>query len=122
VNLTSAAQNTIHSLVSADGRTWDATTAAPIAIDMGDIRPWHIDVVAGPAGYALLISGFHAGGKYKPQDLYIATSKDLETWTFDPEPLLSHTDPDLAVTTLYRSTGLVAGSSLVIWYSMQYRQ
>jgi hypothetical protein len=110
----------IQTLTSADGRAWDATTATPIAIDMGNVSPWHIDVVTGPAGYALLISGFV--GKFKPQNLYIATTKDLETWTFDPEPLLSHTDPRLGVTTLYRSTGLVVGNSLVVWYSMQYRQ
>jgi hypothetical protein len=111
----------IETLTSPDGRTWDATTATPIAIDLGNVSPWHIDVVTGPAGYALLISGF-TGERYKPQSLYIATSKDLETWTLDPEPLLSHADPALGVTTLYRSTGLVAGTSLVVWYSMQYRQ
>jgi hypothetical protein len=118
VNLTVGGE--IQTVTSADGRAWDATTAAPIAIDMGEVSPWHIDVVTGPAGYALLISGYT--GKFKPQNLYIATSKDLETWTFDPEPLLAHTDPTLGVTTLYRSTGLVAGSSLIVWYSMQYRQ
>jgi hypothetical protein len=118
VNLTSGAQ--IQTLTSADGRTWDATQAAPIAIDMGNVSPWHIDVVTGPAGYAMLISGYI--GKFKPQDLYIATSKDLATWTFDPVPVLSHADPELGVTTMYRSTGLVAGRSLIVWYSMQYRE
>jgi hypothetical protein len=120
VNLMTTSGYQIQTVTSADGRTWDATTAAPIAIDMGNVAPWHIDVVTGPAGYALLISGFV--GKFKPQDLYIATSKDLETWTFDPVPLLAHTDRTLGATTMYRSTGVVAGSSLVVWYSMQYRQ
>jgi predicted GH43/DUF377 family glycosyl hydrolase len=106
-------------LTSDDGVTWDRTTKQSVPIDLGGITPWHIDVVSGPAGYAMLISGYVSD--FGHQDLYVATSPDLETWTLRPEPLLTYTDPALGVESLYRSSGVVAGNTLVVWYSMKLR-
>jgi hypothetical protein len=108
----------ITELVSADGMTWNPATASRVAIDLGGITAWHLDVIRGPRGYAMLISGFEH--EFRHQDLYLATSPDLVTWTFRPTPLLDHTDPDLGVSSLYRSTGVISGNTLVVWYSMQH--
>jgi hypothetical protein len=108
----------ITQLVSADGMTWDPTMASRTAIDLGGVSPWHLDVIRGARGYGMLISGFDTA--FVHQNLYLATSPDLVTWTFQPTPLLAYDDPELEVASLYRSTGLVSGNTLVVWYSMQY--
>lgn len=107
-------------MTSADGRAWARSTKRSLAIDLHGVTPWHIDVVTGPTGYALLISGYR--DQFQRQNLYIATSPDLETWTFDPKPLLSYDDPALGIASLYRATGLVSGDQLIVWYAMKYRK
>ncbi len=69
---------------------------------------------------ALLINGYT--DDFGVQDLFLAISPDLQTWTFHREPLLAHDEPDLDLYGLYRSTGFVAGDRLVVWYSHQYRE
>ena len=108
----------IQELVSTDGATWDKADKHPITADLGAINPWHMDVIRGARGFAMLVSGFTED--FGRQNLYLLTSPDLKTWTLKPEPLLSHIDPALAVATLYRSTGVVSGNTLAVWYSMQY--
>ena len=114
---------------SPDGRTWDQATATPIALDTGGMVPWHVDAFTCPTGYALLINGYfhdiNANGDddgFNNQNLYLATSPDLVQWTLRTDPLLAHDDPDLDLSNVYRSTGLVAGDRLVIWYSHQYEE
>jgi len=107
-------------MTSDDGRTWSKSTKRSLAIDLHGVTPWHLDLVTGPTGYALLISGYL--DQFQRQNLYIATSPDLETWTFEPTPLLSYDDASLGVASLYRATGLVSGDALVVWYSMKYRK
>ena len=92
----------------------------PVSISLGDVIPWHVDVFAVPTGYAMLVNGYR--DDFERQDLYLATSPDLVTWTFRPEPLLAWDDPSLDVTTLYRASGIVAGDRLIIWYSHQYAE
>jgi len=111
--------HTLHRLVSDDGVTWDVKTAQQVPIALGDIKAWHVDVVRGETGFALLFSGYT--DRFDNQDLYIATSPDLTTWTLRREPLLAWRDPTLGVETLYRSTGLVDHGALIVWYAMQYR-
>jgi hypothetical protein len=108
----------IQELVSADGRTWDKAAKHPIQVDLGAVNPWHLDAIRGPNGFAILLSGFV--DDFGRQDLFLLTSPDLVTWTMRPEPLLSHLDSSLAVYSLYRSTGIVSGNTLAVWYSMQY--
>lgn len=115
-----AAAKVLYAMVSADGKTWDPRTAAPIKIDLGAIKAWHVDVIRGDGAYGLLISGFD--DRFQHQNLYLATSPDLVTWTLRREPLLACADPALQVETLYRSTGVVDHGALVVWYAMQYRE
>lgn len=109
----------LHTMVSADGVTWDPRSATPVEIDLGPITPWHVDVVRGDGAFGLLISGYVE--QFKQQDLYLATSPDLLTWTLHPQPLLDHSDPALGVESLYRSTGVVENGTLVVWYPMRTR-
>jgi hypothetical protein len=109
----------LYTMVSADGATWDPGSATPVRIDLGRVVPWHVDVLRGDTGYALLISGYPE--QFAHQNLYLATSPDLVTWTLRPEPLLDYRDPALGVESLYRSTGVVEHGTLVVWYAMQIR-
>jgi hypothetical protein len=113
------ADRTLHTMVSADGATWDPRSATPVSIDLGAVHAWHVDALRGDGGYALLISGYV--DRFEHQDLYLATSPDLVTWTLRPQPLLDHRDPALGVESLYRSTGVVEHGTLVVWYAMQTR-
>lgn len=118
VDLSTGPAARIASLTSPDGRSWDQASATPIAIELGAVSPWHVDVFPVAQGFAMLISGFDE--EFGRQSVYLATSPDLASWTFRSEPLLSHRDPTLDVETLYRSTGIVSGNRLVVWYSMTY--
>jgi len=109
--------NRLYTMASTDG-TWDAKAAAPVAIELGKVVPWHVDVIRGELGFGLLISGYDT--EFAHQNLYLATSPDLASWTLRPVPLLAHGDPALAVESLYRSTGVVEHGSLIVWYAMQY--
>jgi hypothetical protein len=109
--------NRLYAMTSRDG-TWDPRAAAPVAIELGAVVPWHVDAIRGEAGFGLLISGYDTA--FVHQDLYLATSPDLVTWTLRPAPLLAHGDPALGVESLYRSTGVVEHGSLIVWYAMQY--
>lgn len=117
------ADRKLHTMVSADGATWDPRSATPVSIDLGAVHAWHVDALHGDGGYALLISGYV--DQFEHQDLYLATSPDLVTWTLRPQPLLDHSDPALGaalgVESLYRSTGVVEHGTLVVWYAMQSR-
>lgn len=108
----------LYVMTSADGVAWDLAAAAPVQIDLGKVVPWHVDAIRGETGFALLISGFDT--VFAHQNLYLATSPDLVTWTLRPAPLLAYTDPALGVESLYRSTGVVEHGSLIVWYAMQY--
>lgn len=110
--------NAIETTVSADGATWDKRAVAPIALaNPAGITPWHVDVLRAGAGFALLVSGYGADG-FDHQDVFLATSPDLAAWMLAPAPLLDHRA--LGLSTLYRSTGFVAGGRLAVWYAMQY--
>jgi hypothetical protein len=113
-----AATKVMYTMVSADGMTWDPRSEAPLQIELGAVKPWHVDAIRGDGAYGLLISGYD--DKFQHQNLYLATSPDLVTWTLRAQPLLSWKDPALGVDTLYRSTGVVEHGSLVVWYAMSY--
>ena len=115
-----AVTHLVHTMTSSDGRTWDPRAATQVKLALGAVKAWHVDVIRGDGAYGLLISGFD--DKFQHQNLYLATSPDLATWTLRAEPLLSWKDPALGVETLYRSTGVVEHGSLVVWYAMQYRE
>ena len=107
----------VFSLTSSDALVWDTAVKQTVALDFAGITPDKIDIVAGPTGtYAMLIAGAPAGASH--DNVYAATSADLQTWTLDPTPLLDATA--LGALTLGRATGVVSGSSLWIWYALEY--
>jgi len=108
----------LETLRSTDGETWDRTQAVPVQIALGAVSPWHVDVIRGDGAFGMLLSGFDT--VFEHQNLYLATSPDLVTWTLRSEPILAYDDPSLGLSTLYRSTGIVAGGKLAVWYSFQY--
>jgi hypothetical protein len=114
-----AATRVMYMMTSDDGR-WDPATEKRLPLELGAVHPWHCDVIRGEGVYGLLISGYD--DKFQHQNLYLATSTDLVSWTLRPQPLLSWQDPALGVDSLYRSTGVVEHGTLVLWYAMQYRE
>lgn len=116
-----AVTRVLYTMTSPDGVTWDPRGATKLALDVGAIKAWHVDVIRGDGAYGLLFSGYEEADGFKHQNLYLATSPDLVTWTLRPAPLLSWKDPALGLDTLYRSTGIVEHGTLVVWYAMQYR-
>ena len=109
----------LYAMASDDGRTWNPATAAPVRIELGGRKAWHVDVLRGDGAFGLLISAYDE--QFEHQDLYLATSTDLATWTLRPQPLLAWRDPALGVVSLYRATGVVEHGTLVVWYAMQTR-
>jgi hypothetical protein len=82
------------------------------------VRPWHLDVFAVDGGWvALLCARGPEARDNLDVDLWIGASPDLERWSFRPEPLLAGGDPSLGVEIVYRSTGLLEGSRLAVWWS-----
>jgi hypothetical protein len=106
-------------VISSSDGTWDPRGAAKVDLDLGAIKPWHVDVIRGDGGFALLISGYET--EFTRQNVYLATSKDLVHWKLRPEPLLDQADATLGAASMYRSTGVVEHGSLIVWYSMQLR-
>jgi hypothetical protein len=104
---------------SSDGQTWDPGSAVRVELDLGAIKPWHVDVIRGDGAFALLISGYET--EFSHQNVYLATSMDLVTWKLRPEPLLDHGDATLGAASMYRSSGVIDHGSLIVWYSMQLR-
>jgi len=66
----------------------------------------------------MLIAGAPAGST--AQNVYVATSPDLVTWTFQAQPILAATDHALGALSLSRATGLVSATALWVWYGFQY--
>jgi len=94
---------------SDDGVRW--STAEKVNME---IVPWHLDVAwveLEAAYWALLVESPAAGSR-----LRLATSGDGKDWTVQPEPVLS---PGAAwdAERIYRSTFVVDGDSLRVWYS-----
>lgn len=113
VNL-SLAGHPIQFLISDDGIRWEKDSTYGISAAYPDgLIPWHIDVFAGKAQYLMLCCG--------PNDdlnLYLAASTDLRNWQFAEEPVLRHSMDLYDSVAIYRSSGIVAGDFLVIWFSL----
>lgn len=105
----------LYHLVSRDGQTWDAASAEPVRLDLGPVKPWHVDVIRGEGSYGLLIAGFET--TRFAQNLYLATSTDLVNWTLRPKPLITYAE--VGADSLYRATGAVESGTLLVWYGLR---
>lgn len=105
----------IEFLTSQDGVHWGNDSPQTITADYPDgLVPWHIDVFEGGGRNFMLCCG-----PYNDMDLYLATSADLVSWDFGAEPLLRHSASFYNSERIYRSTGVVDGDLLVVWFSFR---
>jgi hypothetical protein len=108
---------TIRWLSSGDLRTF-GTPEGTLETRLEGVRPWHLDVFPVDGGWvALLCARGPQARDNLDVDLWIGASPDLERWSFRPDPLLAGGDPSLGLEIVYRSTGLLEGNRLAIWYS-----
>ena len=113
VNISSTA-HPIEFLASQDGVCWTKDSPQSIVADYPDgLVPWHIDIFEGDARYFMLCCG-----PYEDLNLYLATSTDLVRWDFVEEPILRHSASFYDSERIYRSSGVVDGDLLVVWFSL----
>jgi hypothetical protein len=82
-------------------------------------RPWHVDVFKGEDEYFyMLLSALdqEKEGNENLTSLFLGRSKNLVQWEFIKEPIIKYDDLRLKI---YRSTGVIDGENLYIWYSYQ---
>lgn len=86
--------------------------------------PWHVDVVKSGEKFYMLLDGFWGNepvwgekdiNKYT---LLLATTNDINKWTVSPVNIVDCTGaPDKECRYIYRSTSMVSGNIMAIWYS-----
>jgi predicted GH43/DUF377 family glycosyl hydrolase len=105
--------NRIEYIRSEDGLLWDrkAVNMPKIDNDPGFV-PWHVDVFESGKIYYMLVCGM-----VESPNLYLATSTDLVNWTYKTKPIILPGKQTLDSTRIYRSTGLVLGKDLWVWFS-----
>jgi hypothetical protein len=83
----------------------------PVPLSLGELQPWHVDVIRGDDAYYMLVSAVRKerDGK-KSYSLHIARSRDLAEWELSAEPVLD---------SAYRSSGLVRDGDLFVYFSRQ---
>lgn len=109
----------IKSIYSANGTDWSKTAIDELQTDLPpELRPWHVDVLNSPTGYAMLCACLTTPGSLLYQKLLLGTSMDGIHWHFNQKPLME-TDPSFhGCRSIYRSTGIWIDDQLAVWYSM----
>lgn len=101
---------------SPSGIVWDKNFINDISIHFPEgFTPWHLDVFAGNQQYYMLCNGYF--DDFNNQNLYMATSSDLINWHVGDEPILKNSPSFYNSRRIYRSTGVVDGNLLVVWFS-----
>ncbi|MDP6460463.1 MAG: hypothetical protein QGH59_01695, partial [Gemmatimonadota bacterium] len=92
--------------------------AGELTTGLPGIRPWHIDLFPIEGGWCALLCARRTDAE-DPFDLHLwlGASVDLNRWAFRPEPLLENGPEFLDTNAIYRSTGLVEGGRLAVWFS-----
>jgi len=95
------------------------------ALDIPEsFHPWHLDVQKHNGKYYMLFSGFNGNEpvwgdeNFNKYTLLLATSKDLKKWAVSPVNMVDCygvNDDDCRY--VCRSTSLISGNIMVIWYS-----
>jgi hypothetical protein len=111
----SAPTSTVHRRVSPDGINWGAEE--DVAMPLPGHVIWHFDIQKTPDGYAMVVAAYPEGRNCGASSLYFAESADGMTWTVDPRPLLTPNPFGWDNACIYRSTFLMEGDALSIWYS-----
>lgn len=95
------------------------------ALDLPEsFHPWHLDIQKYNGKYYLLFSGFHGNEpvwgeeNFNKYTLLLATSKDLRKWTVSPINIVDCFGVnDDECRYVCRSTSLISGNIMAIWYS-----
>lgn len=87
-------------------------------------HPWHLDVQTHNGRYYMLLDGFWGNEPVWGEDnfnkytLLLATSNDLRKWDVSPLNIVDcYGVNDAECKYVYRSTSLISGNIMVIWYS-----
>ncbi len=107
----------IEYLTSTDLHSWDKSNPQVINISLPDsYRCWHVDVFKAQDAeeYCMLLHGYD--GPYAYSITY-ATSTNLTDWNIMGVVVNKDNIPDENARYVYRSTGIVNGNTLVVWYS-----
>lgn len=98
--------------------SWNKNNAKRIDINFpNNYTPWHLDVLKNNNSYYLLINGFYGVFKDGNFSVLLAKSDGLINWSVCEEVLNNNNIPDKKIKHVYRSTGLINGDKMVIWYS-----
>ncbi|HOX31132.1 MAG TPA: hypothetical protein PLB91_02305 [Spirochaetales bacterium] len=116
----SASPYRIEYRVGRDLASWGGVAGRPASFDRLPFAPWHVDVAGAEGEYYLLITsvGPDARGG-KTYDLWAARSADLESWELAPAPVFA-TRP-FGCRDVYRSSALVRGGDLFVYFSYKTR-
>ena len=98
--------------------SWNKNDAKRIDINLpNNYTPWHLDILKNNSSYYLLINGFYGVFKDSDFSVLLARSDDLIHWSVCEEVLNNNNILDKKIKHVYRSTGLINGDKMVIWYS-----
>jgi predicted GH43/DUF377 family glycosyl hydrolase len=100
---------------SADGLTW--TAEQEVTIPHPGHVVWHFDIQRDGDRYVMVYAAYPEGSNCSNTRLYLAESDDRFHWTVNETPLLSPVPGSWDSAQIYRSSFLVDGSWLRIWYS-----
>ena len=117
VNITGKRE--IKQLTSSNIEEWDYDKQTKISINSPqNFKPWHIDVSKGDDDtYYMLITGYEKHKEY--QDLYLATSNNLNDWHFIKKPIIKHSKSFYNSRSTYRSTAIIKGNTMVVWFAIK---
>lgn len=102
---------------STDGLTWSDAQAVSFA--QPGFQPWHLDVqyIAERSEYWAFVVAYPTSKGCHASSLFLATSRDGQSWTTYPRAILAPREFAAFSTTVYRSTFAAEGDSMTIWYS-----
>lgn len=116
--------NRVEFLVEKKGRWKMKHFKVPIVATPLGFTPWHVDVVRNGDTYYMLLNGFWGkepvwGEKdINKYTLLLATTNDIKKWNVSPLNVVDClTFPDKECQYIYRSTALISGNIMAIWYS-----
>ena len=112
--------NRIEYLTGRDVADWGGREASAAVFDRLPVVPWHIDIASSGGAHYMLISaaGRRIGG-VRTYDLYIASSENLSSWRFRPEPVFPRRP--FGFRDVYRSTAFVDRDDLFIYFACRSR-
>ena len=113
----SAGSSAVYLRTSSDGIAWGAEQAVTMP-HPGQVV-WHPDVQKSGSTYVMLYAAYPAGSTCGYTRLYYAESTDRLNWTVNTTPVLTPNPSGWDSTNIYRSSFLIDGTYLRIWYSAQ---